>query len=173
MLDAAREATWTGEYAQAHALLDRYEATLAQLGAADSDERWGEGNALRAEALCLQGRFRDALPLAKETEKLARRSQWTRVLPASLELQARCQSHAGEFDDAERLNKEALKHYQGLGLVDGIMSCLGGSRLHRPHAGQPHQGRRLLPARPGLPRAHPAAPGGAQVLAGPWAWCRS
>jgi tetratricopeptide (TPR) repeat protein len=120
MLDAAVEARDTDAYDLAHAVLDEREALLRRGEIGRDDARWGEGQAIRADVLRLEGRYAEAWDLARAAEADARRFGWDEVLPEALAVQGHVARQQGDLKDSEKLISRARALYERLGRPRGV-----------------------------------------------------
>jgi tetratricopeptide (TPR) repeat protein len=123
MLEAATDARDTDAYDLAHAVLDEREGLLRRGQIGRDDPRWGEGQALRADVLRLEGRYAEAWDLARATEADARRFGWDEVLPEALAVQGHVARQQGDLKDSERLISRARALYERLGRPRGIATA--------------------------------------------------
>lgn len=112
LLDAARERLRRGEHDVALALLDERETGMREALLPPHDERWGQGDVLRARILTRLGRFQDALPPAERALAGARRFRLLGLLPSALAVRGEVARGRGEPAAAIELLNEARDTYE-------------------------------------------------------------
>lgn len=126
LLEAAAEHNNTCEFDLTHELLDERENALLQVGAAETDVRWGHGWIIRARAYNQQGRFADARLPAERAEQLSTESGWETIRPLALDALGYIARQEGEFEHGEVLFRASLALHEKKADEIGIATSLHG-----------------------------------------------
>jgi eukaryotic-like serine/threonine-protein kinase len=108
LLRAARESLNESDYPEVRILLARREEIAAKLALSESDERWGAGWVLRADAHRMEWDFEAAERWASNALAVAEKWGWTLTRAESLHVLSHVARQHGDLDRAQERNRRAL-----------------------------------------------------------------
>ena len=166
LLDAARERCHATDCTSAHALLDKREAALTELGATNEDLRFAAGWNVRAEICNLEHRFDEATRWAECAEKLGRFHGHKKVLAEALAAMACALRRGGSLIRASALSHEAQRLFENIGDETGVAACTLTRAITARQQGDLGQAKRLYKKARALHHRNEELPGVAACLYG-------